>query len=85
MYEKYLLLKEHVYKNNLIEFLFIGVIGAIDGCHVKVKVLLNQQDSYTDRYLQHSINLMGVCTSEKIFTYVFIGFPGSAHDSRVCK
>lgn len=62
---------------------FSGTIGAVDGTHVNIKVPLNQHDSYTDRYHQHSINLMAVCTHENLLTYVYIGFPGSAHDSRV--
>ena len=33
--------------------------------------------------MQHSVNLISVCSAEKTFTYVFAGFPGSAHDSRV--
>lgn len=60
-------------------------MGAVDGTHVTIKIVPKEQhDSYIDRFLQHSINLMAICTSEKIFTYVFIGYPGSAHDSRVC-
>lgn len=33
--------------------------------------------------MSQSINLMATCNARKIFTYVFIGFPGSAHDFRV--
>jgi len=33
--------------------------------------------------MQHSVNLLAVCSAEKTFTYVFAGFPGSAHDARV--
>jgi hypothetical protein len=62
---------------------FLGVIGAIDGTHINLKVPMNQHDSYANRYLSHSINLMAISTARKIFTYVFIGYPGSAHDSRV--
>ncbi|KAL1488702.1 hypothetical protein ABEB36_014501 [Hypothenemus hampei] len=60
-----------------------GTIGAVDGCHINIKVPVNQHDSYADRYLQHSMNLMAICNAKKIFTYIFVGFPGSAHDSRV--
>ncbi|KAL1493603.1 hypothetical protein ABEB36_009303 [Hypothenemus hampei] len=60
-----------------------GTIGAVDGCHINIKVPVNQHDSYADRYLLHSINLMAICNAKKIFTYIFVGFPGSAHDSRV--
>ncbi|KAK9679331.1 DDE superfamily endonuclease [Popillia japonica] len=60
-----------------------GVIGAVDGTHIPLKVPTNQHDSYINRHQQHSINLMAVCNADKVFTYVFVGFPGSAHDSRV--
>ncbi|CAH1966394.1 unnamed protein product [Acanthoscelides obtectus] len=60
-----------------------GVIGAVDGTHIFVKVEKCQQDSYIDRYRRTSINLMAICDSNTLFTYVFLGYPGSAHDSRV--
>ncbi|CAH1968616.1 unnamed protein product [Acanthoscelides obtectus] len=63
--------------------LFSGVIGAVDGTHIFVKVEKSQQDSYIDRYRRTSINLMAICDSNTLFTYVFLGYPGSAHDSRV--
>jgi hypothetical protein len=55
----------------------------VDGTHIKMKVPANQHDSYVNRYQSHSINCMGICTANKIFTYVFVGYPGSVHDSRV--
>ncbi|XP_063906046.1 putative nuclease HARBI1 [Zophobas morio] len=61
-----------------------NVLGAIDGSQIDIKVVPHtQHDSYVNRYLRHSINAMVISTAEKILTYVFIGFPGSAHDSRV--
>jgi hypothetical protein len=60
-----------------------GVVGVIDGSHINIKVPKTQNDSYTDRYLCQSINLLGICTFNRIFTYIFVGFPGSAHDARV--
>ncbi|XP_044270364.1 putative nuclease HARBI1 [Tribolium madens] len=60
-----------------------NVIGAVDGTHINVKVPSHQHDSYVNRYQNHSINCMAICTSQKLFTYVFVGYPGSAHDSRV--
>lgn len=59
------------------------MVGALDGTHIFIKVEKNQQDSYTDRYRRHSINIMAICEASGLFTYVFVGFPGSAHDSRV--
>ncbi|XP_063913273.1 putative nuclease HARBI1 [Zophobas morio] len=61
-----------------------NVLGAIDGSQIDIKVVPHtQHGSYVNRYLRHSINAMVISTAEKILTYVFIGFPGSAHDSRV--
>ncbi|VEN39717.1 unnamed protein product [Callosobruchus maculatus] len=62
-----------------------GVAGAIDGTHIFVTVKKEQQDSYTARYRRHSINLMVICDASKMLTYAFVGFPGSAHDSRVSR
>ncbi|KAK5648231.1 hypothetical protein RI129_003123 [Pyrocoelia pectoralis] len=60
-----------------------GVIGAIDGCHIPCKVPEKHQLSYLNRKHSHSILLQGICDANCIFTNIFVGFPGSAHDSRV--
>lgn len=60
-------------------------MGALDGTHIFLKVNKQQENSYIDRYRRHSINLMAICDSKGLFTYIFVGFPGSAHDSRVRK
>lgn len=49
--------------------------------HIKIKVPLEQNDSYVDKYMSYSINLMAISNANKLFTYVFIGYPGSAHDA----
>lgn len=72
-----------VQRNDDFHSCFLDTIGAVDGTHIEIKVPVKQQDSYLNRKMRHSINLMAICTSKKIFTYVFIGFPGSAHDSRI--
>ncbi|KAK5648298.1 hypothetical protein RI129_003190 [Pyrocoelia pectoralis] len=59
------------------------VVGAIDGTKINIKVPKTQHDSYVDRYHNHSITVIAVCTAHNIVTYLFTGFPGSAHDSRV--
>lgn len=40
-------------------------------------------DSYINRKQYHSIQLQGHVNENKIFLDVFIGYPGSVHDSRV--
>ncbi|XP_065584662.1 putative nuclease HARBI1 [Artemia franciscana] len=60
-----------------------GIIGAIDGCHIKIKAPESDQISYLNRRMFHSIIIIAVCLPNKLFSYVSVGFPGSAHDSRV--
>lgn len=62
---------------------FPGIIGAIDGCHVPITAPLEQHRSYQDRTMGHSVTLLACCDASLSFTYVFAGFPGSAHDQRV--
>ena len=62
---------------------FPGVIGAIDGCHIKIKAPANLQVDYLDRTCNHSVNLLAVCNSEKKFTFAYASVPGSVHDNRV--
>ncbi|KAG5898226.1 hypothetical protein JTB14_005602 [Gonioctena quinquepunctata] len=62
-----------------------GVVGAVDCCNIEFKLPHEQQDSYINKNSKHSIKLQGIVTSNKIFTNINVGFPGSAHDSRVLK
>uniref|UniRef100_A0A8D8TFT5 Nuclease HARBI1 n=1 Tax=Cacopsylla melanoneura TaxID=428564 RepID=A0A8D8TFT5_9HEMI len=62
---------------------FPGVIGAIDGSHISIRVPRNEADSYTNRKMGHSIILQAVCTSKKLFIDIDIGKPGRIHDARV--
>ncbi|XP_068905219.1 uncharacterized protein [Tenebrio molitor] len=62
-----------------------GVVGAIDVCNVPFKAPLDQQESYIDRKMKHSIKLQAVVGPQKTFLYTNIGFPGSVHDSRVLR
>ncbi|CAI6353400.1 unnamed protein product [Macrosiphum euphorbiae] len=64
---------------------FPNVIGAIDGCHISVKVPSSEQDSYTNRKMTKSIIVQAICTSNKIFTNICVGYPGRVHDARVFK
>ncbi|XP_070390216.1 uncharacterized protein [Dermacentor albipictus] len=61
------------------------VIGAIDGCHVRISRPSESEQSYYNRKKFHSIILQGVCNADMLFIDVFIGIPGSAHDARVLR
>ena len=62
-----------------------GVVGALDGCHINIKAPSPTQADYVDRTQKHSVILLAVCLPNKSFSYIQVGFPGSAHDSRVLK
>lgn len=66
---------------------FEKAVGALDGCHVKIaKVPENQKSSY---YSGHkgfcSSNFQALVDHEGTFIDVFIGFPGSVHDTRILR
>ena len=44
---------------------FPGVVGAVDGCHIRIKAPNDVQADYIDRTTTHSVNLMAVCNSQK--------------------
>jgi len=44
-----------------------GVIGCIDGTHVQMKPPANNRDSYINRKVFPSINVMAVCDNVKTF------------------
>jgi len=62
---------------------FIGIIGAIDGSHIRIVKPKKNPNSYCNRKNYHSILLQGVCDSNKLFLDVYTGEPGSIHDMRL--
>ncbi|KAJ8930015.1 hypothetical protein NQ314_017244 [Rhamnusium bicolor] len=69
-------------ERNFREKQFPDVIGAIDESHVKVDNPQNDPDSYLNRKHFFSIQLQVVCNKKKI-KEIFVGYPGSVHNSRV--
>ena len=64
---------------------FSGIIGAIDGSHINIMQPAEDEQSYYNRKKRHSIQLQAVCDSSMMFTDVYAGWLGSAHDSRVLR
>ncbi|XP_050505707.1 putative nuclease HARBI1 [Diabrotica virgifera virgifera] len=62
---------------------FPDVIGAIDGSHIKIDKPENDPESYINRKGFYSIQMQLVCDHRRKITDIFIGYPGSVHDSRV--
>ena len=64
---------------------FPGVIGSLDGTHIRISSPRENKKSYINRKGFHSIQLQSVCREDLTFTHCFTGFPGSCHDSRTLK
>lgn len=58
-------------------------IGAIDGSHVKVVVLVDEVVNHTCRHGYTSQNMLAICDFDMRFTFAVAGWPGSAHDTRI--
>ena len=64
---------------------FPGVIGCIDGTHIRVKPPAQDQDSFINRKGYPSVNVMAVCDNKMLFTDLFVDRAGSVHDARVLR
>ena len=64
--------------------IFANAIGAIDGTHIRISCPVNKHDEYMNYKGFYSIQCQAVMDSNYLFNDVFIGYPGSVHDTRVC-
>ncbi|KAK2648063.1 hypothetical protein Ddye_015552 [Dipteronia dyeriana] len=62
---------------------FKDCIGAIDGTHVRVSLPVDEQIPYIGRKGFPNQNIMAVCRFDMLFTFVWPGWEGSAHDTRI--
>ena len=62
-----------------------GVIGLIDGTHLRIPKPKDDPESYINRKKYTSIVLQGICDHELLFTNINCGYPGSVHDGRVLR
>jgi hypothetical protein len=60
-------------------------IGAIDCTHVRVKVSIELAPRYRGRKDYPTQNVLAACTFDLKFTYVLVGWEGTASDSRIVK
>ncbi|XP_058987718.1 putative nuclease HARBI1 isoform X1 [Musca domestica] len=76
-------LNEESGEENVLENIAKLVKGCIDGTHVIIDPPKDGRNDYVDRKGHFSLKVQGVCNEKRKFINVFIGYPGSAHDSWV--
>ncbi|KAK8938791.1 hypothetical protein KSP39_PZI011350 [Platanthera zijinensis] len=62
---------------------FKDCIGAINETHVNACIPVGEQVPYIGRHGYISQNIMVVCDFDMTFTFVMVGWEGSAYDSRI--
>ncbi|KAK7880178.1 hypothetical protein WMY93_033160 [Mugilogobius chulae] len=64
---------------------FEKAVGAVDGCHIRIKPPNHNKEDYFNYKQFYSIHMQAICDFSGQFLNIFIGFPGSVHDTRVLK
>ena len=63
-----------------------GAIGALYGTLVHAIIPLDKQTAYRGRGKGNCYqNVLAICDFNMVFTYIYAGWEGVAHDSRVLK
>jgi len=62
-----------------------NIIGAIDGCHIRISRPRNHGDDYMNRKGYYSILLQGTCDYDGNFRDIYVGPPGRVHDARMLR
>lgn len=62
-----------------------GVIGCIDGTHVRIQAPSQNEYLYVNRKGYHSINTQLACNSDMLIFDVVAKWPGSTHDARILR
>lgn len=60
---------------------FQKAVGAIDGCNIRIKPPGQNKEDYFNYKLFYSIQMQAVCDSAGRFLNIFVGYPGSIHDT----
>ena len=53
---------------------FPNVIGAVDGCHIRISPNDDERNAYYNFKRYHSIHLQAICTHDRKFTDIFVGY-----------
>ena len=52
---------------------FPNIIGAIDGCHIRIAPRKSEKVAYYNFKHYHSVHLQAVCSFDRKFTDIFVG------------
>ena len=63
--------------------MFQNCLGAIDGTQISAWAPAEKQTSCRSRKTTITQNVMCVCDFNMLFTFVYSGWEGSAHDSKI--
>ena len=61
------------------------VIGAIDGCHIRIQRPQRRGLDYLNKKGYYSMLLQGICDDRGRFIDIFAGAPGRVHDARLLR
>jgi len=73
----------HIQNNRRYYPYFVNCVGALDGSHIPAFVSSDDQRRFRNRKGILSQNVLGVVSWDMVFTFVHVGWEGSAHDGRV--
>ena len=76
-------LSSRIYNNSELWPFFQGCLGAIDGSHIPLSPPAALQSIYRNRKRFISQNCLFICNFNMLFTYILLGWEGSATDSCV--
>lgn len=62
-----------------------GVLGCIDGSHIRIQRPNLNEFQFVNRKFYHSINIQAICSANGQFTNIVAAWPGSCHDSRILR
>lgn len=74
----------------IFKFIFVwkllqDCIGAVDGTHIKAQIPAEYQRLFRGRKNECTHNIMAICDFDMLFTFVYIGWEGTANNGRIFK
>ncbi|XP_064455042.1 putative nuclease HARBI1 [Ornithodoros turicata] len=64
---------------------FPGIVGAVDGTHIRIQAPVQHEENYINRKGFHSLNGQVVVDANSYITNVVAKWPGSVHGSRILR